>query len=242
MHCKKGNLSAKSQEDRAEQQWLTRVTISRTRSSTMSARPKIPLTIFLVNGVKLQGVVTWFDNFCLLLRRDGHSQLVYKHAISTVMPSHPVQLFEPESEEAERVLIEASRSAQREGATERRGVRGDDKSHRRRRRRARSSSCRIAGSRRRAGASARPRVERGAACRGGQPGRGDRPRRRRGADRAAAQARAGDADRHRQGRGDRRARARARGRARHRRSSAHARCSSAISRRPGRPRCSTAPA
>ena len=48
---------------------------------------KIPLTIFLVNGVKLQGVVTWFDSFCVLLRRDGHSQLVYKHAISTVMPA-----------------------------------------------------------------------------------------------------------------------------------------------------------
>jgi len=63
-------------------------------------KAKIPLTVFLVNGVKLQGVVTWFDNFCLLLRRDGHSQLVYKHAISTVMPAHPVQLFEPESEEA----------------------------------------------------------------------------------------------------------------------------------------------
>ena len=62
-------------------------------------KAKIPLTIFLVNGVKLQGVVTWFDNFCVLLRRDGHSQLVYKHAISTVMPSHPVQLFEPEAEE-----------------------------------------------------------------------------------------------------------------------------------------------
>ncbi len=63
-------------------------------------KAKIPLTIFLVNGVKLQGVVSWFDNFCLLLRRDGHSQLVYKHAISTVMPSHPVQLFEPEQDEA----------------------------------------------------------------------------------------------------------------------------------------------
>jgi len=59
-------------------------------------KQKIPLTIFLVNGVKLQGVVTWFDNFCVLLRRDGHSQLVYKHAISTIMPGHPVQLFEPE--------------------------------------------------------------------------------------------------------------------------------------------------
>ncbi|MBO6679198.1 RNA chaperone Hfq [Parvibaculum sp.] len=58
---------------------------------------KTNLTIFLVNGVKLQGVVTWFDNFCVLLRRDGHSQLVYKHAISTIMPAQPVQLFEPEA-------------------------------------------------------------------------------------------------------------------------------------------------
>ena len=57
-------------------------------------KQKTPLTIFLVNGVKLQGVITWFDNFCVLLRRDGLSQLVYKHAISTVMPSQPVQLFE----------------------------------------------------------------------------------------------------------------------------------------------------
>ena len=57
---------------------------------------KIPLTIFLVNGVKLQGVVTWFDNFCVLLHRDGHSQLVYKHAISTIMPSQPVQMLEGE--------------------------------------------------------------------------------------------------------------------------------------------------
>ncbi len=58
-------------------------------------KAKTPLTIFLVNGVKLQGVVTWFDNFCVLLRRDGQSQLVYKHAISTIMPSQPVQLYEP---------------------------------------------------------------------------------------------------------------------------------------------------
>jgi host factor-I protein len=59
-------------------------------------KAKMPVTIFLVNGVKLQGIVTWFDNFCVLLRRDGHSQLVYKHAISTVMPGLPMQLFEPE--------------------------------------------------------------------------------------------------------------------------------------------------
>ena len=58
-------------------------------------KAKTPLTIFLVNGVKLQGVVTWFDNFCVLLRRDGQSQLVYKHAISTIMPTQPVALYEP---------------------------------------------------------------------------------------------------------------------------------------------------
>jgi host factor-I protein len=62
-------------------------------------KSKTPLTIFLVNGVKLQGVLTWFDNFCVLLRRDGHSQLVYKHAISTIMPNQPVQLFEPSEDE-----------------------------------------------------------------------------------------------------------------------------------------------
>ena len=60
---------------------------------------KSPVTVFLVNGVKLQGIVTWFDNFCILLRRDGHSQLVYKHAISTVMPVTPVQLWDDEDSE-----------------------------------------------------------------------------------------------------------------------------------------------
>ena len=62
---------------------------------------KTPVTIFLVNGVKLQGIVTWFDNFSLLLRRDGHTQLVYKHAISTVMPAMQIQLFEPDKESSE---------------------------------------------------------------------------------------------------------------------------------------------
>lgn len=57
-------------------------------------RTKTPVTMFLVKGVKLQGIVTWFDNFSVLLRRDGQSQLIYKHAISTIMPGHPIQLFE----------------------------------------------------------------------------------------------------------------------------------------------------
>ena len=59
-------------------------------------KTKNPLTIFLINGVKLTGVVTSFDNFCVLLRRDGQVQLVYKHAISTIMPGAPVQLYEIE--------------------------------------------------------------------------------------------------------------------------------------------------
>lgn len=51
---------------------------------------KTPVTMFLVKGVKLQGIVTWFDNFSILLRRDGQSQLVYKHAVSTIMPGQPI--------------------------------------------------------------------------------------------------------------------------------------------------------
>lgn len=56
-------------------------------------RARLPVTIFLVKGVKLQGVITWFDAFSLLLRRDGASQLVYKHSISTIMPSDPPPNF-----------------------------------------------------------------------------------------------------------------------------------------------------
>lgn len=55
-------------------------------------RSKTPVTMFLVKGVKLQGIVTWFDNFSVLLRRDGQSQLIYKHAISTIMPSGQVDI------------------------------------------------------------------------------------------------------------------------------------------------------
>ena len=61
---------------------------------------KTAVTVFLVNGVKLQGIITWFDNFSVLLRRDGHTQLVYKHAISTVMPGAPIQLFDGAKVEA----------------------------------------------------------------------------------------------------------------------------------------------
>ena len=58
-------------------------------------RAKLPVTIFLVKGVKLQGVITWFDAFSLLLRREGAAQLVYKHSISTIMPSEAPADFVP---------------------------------------------------------------------------------------------------------------------------------------------------
>ena len=61
-------------------------------------KTKTPVTIFLINGVKLQGVITWFDNFCVLLRRDGQSQLVYKHAVSTIMPTQSISLYDGEEE------------------------------------------------------------------------------------------------------------------------------------------------
>jgi len=64
-------------------------------------KEKMSVTVFLVNGVKLQGIVTWFDNFCLLLRRDSHVQLIYKHAISTIMPGGPLSLNDTDDDDAD---------------------------------------------------------------------------------------------------------------------------------------------
>ena len=61
-------------------------------------KTKIPVTVFLINGVKLQGAITGLDNFCILLRRDGQSQLVYKHAVSTIMPTQNISLYDGEEE------------------------------------------------------------------------------------------------------------------------------------------------
>ena len=55
---------------------------------------KIAVTVFLINGVKLQGIITKQDENALLLRRDGHTQLVFKHAVSTIMPSVAVDIAE----------------------------------------------------------------------------------------------------------------------------------------------------
>ena len=64
-------------------------------------KEKMPVTVYLMCGVKLQGIITWFDNFSMLLRRDGHTQLVYKHAVSTIMPPEPLQLFDGEADDAD---------------------------------------------------------------------------------------------------------------------------------------------
>ena len=71
-------------------------------------KSKTPVTVFLVNGVKLQGVITWFDNFSVLLRRDGHTQLVYKHAISTVMPGAPIMLFDASKAEGSAAPVDTT--------------------------------------------------------------------------------------------------------------------------------------
>lgn len=64
-------------------------------------KSKTPVTIFLANGVKLQGNIGGFDNFCVLLRRGPQMQLVYKHTIATVVPSAPITLYEGEDDSSE---------------------------------------------------------------------------------------------------------------------------------------------
>ena len=63
----------------------------------------ISVTLFLVNGVKLQGLITWFDNYSILLKRDGHIQLIYKHAVSTIMPAASIDLKEQLSDETQNI-------------------------------------------------------------------------------------------------------------------------------------------
>ena len=63
-------------------------------------KERVPRTVFLMNGVKLQGVISWFDSFSILLKRDNSAQLVYKHAISTIMPAHRINLYDGDEEKA----------------------------------------------------------------------------------------------------------------------------------------------
>ncbi|MXO56974.1 RNA chaperone Hfq [Pontixanthobacter gangjinensis] len=86
----------------------------------MLRKDKVPVTMFLVKGVKLQGIVTWFDNFSILLRRDGQTQLVCKHAISTIMPGQPIdpsQFGSTDSNRKQRLLQDVFLSSVRDADT-----------------------------------------------------------------------------------------------------------------------------
>jgi host factor-I protein len=61
-------------------------------------RNKLPLTMFLMNGFQLRGIVTGFDNFTVVLDTEGKQQLIYKHAISTIIPTHAINFTDAEDE------------------------------------------------------------------------------------------------------------------------------------------------
>ena len=62
-------------------------------------KEKVPVTVFLTSGVKLQGNISGFDNFCVVLRRAPQVQLVYKHAIATIVPGQPISLYKGEGDD-----------------------------------------------------------------------------------------------------------------------------------------------
>lgn len=62
-------------------------------------KDKTPVTIFLTNGFQFKGLVKGFDNFIVILESEGKQNLVYKHAISTVVPLRPVSILDIEKEE-----------------------------------------------------------------------------------------------------------------------------------------------
>lgn len=74
-------------------------------------KEKIPVTMYLVNGARITGTIKGFDNFVILMKQENQ-QLVYKHAISTIIPEKPVELLE---------YAEAKKAAQEQGATQGQG-------------------------------------------------------------------------------------------------------------------------
>lgn len=95
-------LSARPKPKVAEPEKKSKQTSLQDGFLNLLRKNKTPVTMFLVKGVKLQGIITWFDNFSILLRRDGESQLVYKHAISTLMPGHPMDAHQFDSADNKR--------------------------------------------------------------------------------------------------------------------------------------------
>lgn len=57
-------------------------------------RDRVPVTMFLMNGFQMRGTITGFDSFVVILDSEGRQQVIYKHAISTIAPEHPVELEE----------------------------------------------------------------------------------------------------------------------------------------------------
>ena len=64
---------------------------------TRARKQNVPVTVFLVNGFQLRGTVTGFDNFTVVLESDGKQQVIYKHAISTIVPQRALSLWEKET-------------------------------------------------------------------------------------------------------------------------------------------------
>ncbi len=61
---------------------------------SLAKTEKMPVTMFLMNGFQLRGIIAEFDPFAVLLDSDGKQQLIYKHAISTIVPNHPLTMNE----------------------------------------------------------------------------------------------------------------------------------------------------
>ena len=70
-----------AKEDTMQDQFLRQLRLER-----------IPVTLFLVNGFQIRGVVTGSDSFSVFMLSDGKQEMIYKHAISTIMPAEPVRL------------------------------------------------------------------------------------------------------------------------------------------------------
>ena len=68
---------------------------------TKARKQSIPLTIFLMNGFQMRGIIRGFDNFVVILESEGKQQMIYKHAISTIIPQHPVKLYGAREERAD---------------------------------------------------------------------------------------------------------------------------------------------
>jgi host factor-I protein len=90
---------------------MTRDNIHRLQDTFLEhlQKKQTPVTVFLANGVKLQGVVVGFDAFCIMLEREGQQQIVYKHSITTTSPAQEMDLQEdtpPPVERRPTVVVE----------------------------------------------------------------------------------------------------------------------------------------